>query len=537
MNSPEFYIRSFFFSGAVEKILPFLLVVFLWRFVFPFVFASGVPRHRRLEGILGLGSLLAALFAWQFMHLDHDEVEHLNCAWQVSRGLLPFRDFWQHHLPTLWFLLAPVTRLFDAGSSLLETARLASLTIALVSGVLAWKLSSRLHGGQAPSRAVFLFFWAAMLIPFQWNNIRPDLVAAPFVLTGLILLLSSSSDALRMRFSAGLFLGIALSLTPKVGFLLGCAALADAFCRPFSGIVSAIRRLATFSAGVAVGLLPLVLWLVRHDLVEACLYGTFTFNRKFQSYQPPGGFIPFSIIIFTIATWWRYPGTEADERRRRGILAAAIIGSVVPMLLSPHKYLYHLQLSALLLAAALVHRGEAAARELVRQGKFALLAVICVVILLPSQYYIRYAAWAPFYEKLIQIDILQSLAEKGPVSLIYPDHPILFKNATGFDHAWFWNFLEFPILHEDLQKPLGNFTEQLISQKPLIISSQRRIANFPFSRQPEQERTVLSSHLLKTGFIDRPTRDRLQAFLEKEYRLVNILGVWFWLRNDIPESF
>ncbi|HOY66790.1 MAG TPA: hypothetical protein PLP29_07875 [Candidatus Ozemobacteraceae bacterium] len=517
--------------------LPILLVVFLARVVFPFVFASDGPRHRRLEGVLGLGSVLAGLFAWQFMHLDHDEVEHLNCAWQVSQGLLPFRDFWQHHLPTLWFLLAPVTRLFDAGSSLLETARLASLTIALVSGVLAWKLSSRLHGGQAPSRAVFLFFWAAMLIPFQWNYIRPDLVAAPFVLTGLILLLSASPDSLGIRFSAGLFLGIALSLTPKVGFLLGCAALADAFCRPFPGIASAFRRLVALSAGVAAGLLPLALWLVRYDLVEACLYGTFTFNRKFQSYQPPGGYIPVSLIFSTIVIWWRWPGTDPDERRRRGILAAASIGSVVPMLLSPHKFLYHLQLSTLLLATALAPSGEEAARELVRKGKFVFLAVTCVVLLLPSQYYIRYAAWAPFYEKLVQIDILQSLAERGPVSLIYPDHPILCKNATGFDHAWFWNFLEFPVLHGDLQKPLGSFTEQLISRRPLIISSQNRIANFPFSRYPEQERTVLSSHLLKTGFIDRATRDRLQGFLEKEYRLVNIVGVWFWLRNDIPKSF
>ena len=59
-------------------------------------------------------ALLCALFALVLLHAwisscDHDEIVYLHAAWLVSEGARPFRDFVEHHHPTLYYLLAPIT--------------------------------------------------------------------------------------------------------------------------------------------------------------------------------------------------------------------------------------------------------------------------------------------------------------------------------------------------------------------------------------------------------------------------------------------
>ena len=43
-----------------------------------------------------------------FRFLNDDEVEHVHSAWHVLNGALPYVDFFEHHHPLLWYVLAPV---------------------------------------------------------------------------------------------------------------------------------------------------------------------------------------------------------------------------------------------------------------------------------------------------------------------------------------------------------------------------------------------------------------------------------------------
>lgn len=40
-----------------------------------------------------------------------DELEHLRASWFVSQGYLPYRDFFEHHHPLLWFAWAPLMKI------------------------------------------------------------------------------------------------------------------------------------------------------------------------------------------------------------------------------------------------------------------------------------------------------------------------------------------------------------------------------------------------------------------------------------------
>lgn len=59
--------------------------------------------------------LVAIFYLWrrwllQTVAINRDELEHLHDAWPISRGLITYRDFFEHHTPGFWFMLAPLYR-------------------------------------------------------------------------------------------------------------------------------------------------------------------------------------------------------------------------------------------------------------------------------------------------------------------------------------------------------------------------------------------------------------------------------------------
>ena len=56
-----------------------------------------------------------------------DTAEHIHSSWLVSIGKVPYRDFFQHHNPLLWYLFAPVTQLFYRDTAIVYAARVAAI--------------------------------------------------------------------------------------------------------------------------------------------------------------------------------------------------------------------------------------------------------------------------------------------------------------------------------------------------------------------------------------------------------------------------
>src|SRR3954470_12562395 len=57
---------------------------------------------------LSLMMLLTRLWFIPHREFDIDELEHAHAAWSVGSGSVPYRDFFEHHGPALYLLLAPV---------------------------------------------------------------------------------------------------------------------------------------------------------------------------------------------------------------------------------------------------------------------------------------------------------------------------------------------------------------------------------------------------------------------------------------------
>jgi hypothetical protein len=70
--------------------------------------------------LLTLGAYFWRLHLLRVRGFDPDEFEHLHAAWYISKGMLPYRDFFEHHTPWLHFFLAPFFVFFDVETNSTE---------------------------------------------------------------------------------------------------------------------------------------------------------------------------------------------------------------------------------------------------------------------------------------------------------------------------------------------------------------------------------------------------------------------------------
>src|SRR5438477_8023326 len=72
---------------------------------------SNVSRVRFVSALIGLAAVARSLSLAFFHPLNWDEIEFFRATDWIRQGLVPYRDFWEHHTPLQWFLFAPVTAL------------------------------------------------------------------------------------------------------------------------------------------------------------------------------------------------------------------------------------------------------------------------------------------------------------------------------------------------------------------------------------------------------------------------------------------
>jgi hypothetical protein len=164
--------------------------------------------------------------------VDNDEFEHAHAAWSVFRGLVPYRDFFEHHTPWYHFTLSPffrwfpVAESFDAARHFLIFARFLSLALTALSAVLVF-LVGRLGASRRVGLLAALFFVGQPALIHRTLEIRPDVLALAFFVAALWFLrhgflAQEALPARRLRWfvGGGLCLGATVMCTQKMLFAL-----------------------------------------------------------------------------------------------------------------------------------------------------------------------------------------------------------------------------------------------------------------------------------------------------------------------------
>jgi hypothetical protein len=83
-----------------------------------------------LLAALALSAPWALAFLLGLRALSFDEIEYARATDWVAHGRVPYRDFWEHHVPLQWYVFAPVARLIGgAGVARVLLLRAAQLAV------------------------------------------------------------------------------------------------------------------------------------------------------------------------------------------------------------------------------------------------------------------------------------------------------------------------------------------------------------------------------------------------------------------------
>jgi hypothetical protein len=195
--------------------------------------------------------------------VDADESQHLHAAWLVGEGRVPYRDFWEHHSPLMYYSVAPLTRAFTDSPHVYFAARLGMIIPALAMMAFLYLVARRLGAATGLGSVLLVAFQPGVI--HYTTQVRPDVPAlCVWFATVVTLVRWRESRAPAWIWATGLLLGVMAAFTPKAVYgLVGVTVLVVAVerrrPRPVPAVTHSLLRLCV---GAAVPLLVLLaaLW-------------------------------------------------------------------------------------------------------------------------------------------------------------------------------------------------------------------------------------------------------------------------------------
>lgn len=348
---------------------------------------TGAPSHAKPKRgtaialhVVSLATLclfLARIPLLARRYIDPDEFEHAHSAWCVFKGMLPYKDFFEHHTPWYHYFLSPFFRWFEVDLSFasarhfLILGRWLSSVLAVLSVLLVISIG-RLLQERRVGLLAGLFLAGQHVFLQKTLELRPDVLALPFLLAGLWFTLrgldgvdDSPRRSLRHFLAGGLGTGAAIMCTQKMLFVLPGAFVGlgiwTLMARGRFGGRTRFLLAAAFVAGLALpGLLTWAAFALRHGGDEF-ITNNFLLNSqwKYVIHQQllkvletswPILILCLLGITVTLYRFVRSPPRRYGDIALTSILVGLIVG--IPIIPVAHRQYYLIMMPILCLFAA-----------------------------------------------------------------------------------------------------------------------------------------------------------------------------------------
>lgn len=211
---------------------------------------------------------VAAVFRYR---IDSDEPQHLHVVWGWTHGLLPYRDFFDNHMPLFHVLCAPLLRIIGERPDALIAMRLAMLPLYAITIALTYRIAASCYGRRVA-------MWGAVvaaLVPgyLLWSTeFRTDDLWTVFWLASVAILVSAPPRIMRVA-ASGFVLGLAASVSAKTTLLLLSLAIGAVAAGQARG-----KAVVAFLLAFAIPPAAIVLYFAHQGAFEAFVYGAFSHN-------------------------------------------------------------------------------------------------------------------------------------------------------------------------------------------------------------------------------------------------------------------
>jgi hypothetical protein len=354
---------------------------------------GGAPLLMLLTALAASVRLLSLFW---FHPLNWDEVEYFRATDWVRQGLVPFRDFWEHHTPLQWFVFAPFTALTSSpGADAIVLMRLfqVPLWIATFALMNAWMREVGLSAFARWAAITLAVCSSMLMIPAV--EYRVDVLGCALYAAALLLLQRGR------LFGAGALLCLTGLANLRLGPLLALTALVYA--------VKHRARILRLVAGVAAVASVAVLYFASTGSLEALYQHVWVENYLGDKYaqRVPFSFlhrvlVPFGVRIYGSGDRFDIAGVDlagalvlvvgmvgvvrALRDRRGDMFRLAILQAGGILFIAAMKYVYHYHLEIVVvmmlpfIAAVVERRASRASGWLVGTGVLLTLISIFVVV-------------------------------------------------------------------------------------------------------------------------------------------------------------
>ncbi|MBO6281992.1 MAG: glycosyltransferase family 39 protein [Alphaproteobacteria bacterium] len=149
-----------------------------------------------------------------------DELEHLRAAYFVSLGEVPYRDFFEHHHPLIWYMFAPIISVIPHLNLVaLYTAKSLAFTVSVGSSIIIYLIAKRFMGGVFAGVMTLLLFFFYFASWYSFSIFKPDTFMRFFYLLGLYnFLLYYDRQKLKNLILSGTFFAVAFLFLQTAAF-------------------------------------------------------------------------------------------------------------------------------------------------------------------------------------------------------------------------------------------------------------------------------------------------------------------------------
>ena len=104
-----------------------------------------------------------------------DTYEHIHASYLISIGDVPYRDFFEHHNPLLWYIFAPFTQLFYRDVSIIYVARIFAVLGYLTTIAFLYVVSLKYSKSDIGAKNAVIFILCFSCFWEDIQNLRPDI--------------------------------------------------------------------------------------------------------------------------------------------------------------------------------------------------------------------------------------------------------------------------------------------------------------------------------------------------------------------------
>ena len=217
-----------------------------------------------------------------------DESQYGHAAWLVSKGEVPYRDFFEHHFALTYQLLALPLLFLDDNPENIIWLRVCMLAVLFFLGAATWYINVKADGIAA--------LLAPMLALSVWQlstratEIRPDAVAFSLFLAAVAVLYLQRTDSHIKGFACGFLLTAALWANQKVvyyGCVFGAALVVDILLNRSRRSGYLLGHPLVFLLGCGTVIVPVCVFLLLTESMDQCFYWCLQW-AAFHEWNYPG---------------------------------------------------------------------------------------------------------------------------------------------------------------------------------------------------------------------------------------------------------